>query len=375
MKKSFILFIIISIFFLFSCNRKTTEKKGTKENNLLEQTKPLKGEIRLELEKVLSFDPSKTNREAVDLGWFGKDVKGNYYFSSSEISVFKYSPEGRYLKKFLHKGQGPGELSYISYFRILPEGIYISNGRKLIKCDFEGKIVFEKNFKERHGIEMVNDNEFVGTFNDVKKEGGKTIFKKALGLLDINERVLAKYFESKKSGITIVRTGKGVIAFGIKGVFPSIEWAYDRKNGIVYFGVSDKYRIYSVDLKGNKICSFGKKEAPRIRTYREKKEIADMFKQMGEGIKKALIKKIPDEKLAFINMKVSPSGYLLVYDGDGNVDVFDKKGNYIYKLLPPEGMKMEAFAIFGRGYLGYIEETDNGDIFTEYRVKKPLNIF
>ncbi len=311
MKKTFILFTIISIFFLFSCNHKTTEKKGTKRNKLLEQTKPLKGEIRLELEKVLSFNPSETNKDAVNLGRVGKDKDGNFYFSSSKISVIKYSPDGKYLKAFLKKGQGPGELPYISYFRILPEGIYLSNGRKLIKFDFEGKIVFEKKFKERHGIKMVKDNEFVGTFNDVKKEGDKTIFKKALGLLDINEKVLVKYFDTLKSGITIVRTGKGAIAFGIRGVFPAMEWAYDRKNGIVYFGVSDKYRIYSVDLKGNKICSFGKKQVPKTRTYKEKEEIVNIFKQIGEGIKKALIKKIPDEKLAFINMEVSPPAICL----------------------------------------------------------------
>ena len=378
MKKISVLFIILFTVFLFSCKSKTTKKhiKKTAENNLLEQTVPQKGELKLELEKVLSFDPSETNPDAINLGWMGKDKNGDYYFSFSKTgSILKYSPEGKYLKSFLKKGQGPGELPYISYFRILPEGVYVSSGRKLIKFDFAGDVVFEKSFKKRHGIEIVNDNEFVGTFDDVQKSDKQTVFKKAVGLMDINEKVLVKYFDTLKSGITIVRTGKGAIAFGISGVFPAIEWAYDRKNRIVYFGVSDKYKIYSVDLKGDKIGTFGKKDKERYRTNEEKIKISNMFKNMGKEIQKALIKKLPDKKLAFINMEVSPAGYLLVYDGDGNADVFDMKGNYIYRLLPPEGREMDEFTFFGGGYLGYLKETDNGDVFTEYRVKNPEDIF
>ncbi len=387
MKKISVLFIILFTLFLFSCKSKTTKKnvKKTAENNLLKQTIPQKGEIKLELEKVLSFDPSKTNLEALGAKIVEKDIEGNYYFVVPEKAlVLKYSREGKFIGKICKYGLGPGEMRYVDYIKPVEDGIFLSNSREIMKVDEKGESIFKKNLKQIYSpLDIVDDKRYLASFYEIDKKEEKEkpfSYKKAFGLFDMNEHLIKKYANSKDVGMITVKTTKGVFSISIAGLNPSLEWSYDSKNDVIYYGFTNKYKIFAIQLDGKEKFSFGK-VSKRISLSRNDRERIGktFFRGLDKELRRAFLKELPDRLMSFSKIRVLPSGYIAIFVPNKNLssslDIFDNKGNYLYHLNPPEGIGFVELKFFSNGHIGYLKETDEGLFFIEYRVKKPEGIF
>ncbi len=386
MKKISVLFIILFTLFLFSCKSKTTKKhiEKTVENNLLEQTTPLKGDIKLGLKKVLSFDPSKTNIEALGAKIVEKDDKGNYYFVVPEKAmVLKYSPKGKFLRKICKYGLGPGEMRYVDHIKPVENGVFLSNSREIMKIDEKGKAVLKRTLKQVYSsIETVDDNRYIASFYEMvksDKRGQTPPYKKAFGLFNIDERLIKKYVTLKDLGIITVKITKGIYSISISGLNSNIEWSYDAKNRIIYYGIANEYKIFAVQLNGKKQFSFGRTCKRKTLSETDKEKIGKRFDGLPKELKRAFLKQLPNRLMFFSKIKVLPSGYIAVYipsrDLSNSIDIFDNKGYYIYHLNPLKKIKFGELMILTDGHLGYLKETDKGILFTEYRVKKPKEIF
>jgi hypothetical protein len=131
MKKSFVL--LSCFFLLFGCQKQYKIDK-TREDGVevvLNHLQPymIKGEPSTPvLEKDFSID---TEREDLlktgltDIETFDVDDQGNIFviqWQSKENFVFKFDPQGHFMKSFLRFGQGPGELEYGGKVLINPQG-------------------------------------------------------------------------------------------------------------------------------------------------------------------------------------------------------------------------------------------------------------
>ncbi len=382
MKKNILLiFIIFLMLFSISCKSNQNKTEKPKTASLLHQTAPQNGEIILKIEKVLSFDPSKDNIDAIGVGMVRKDKGGNYYFyNSSKVKILKYNNKGKFIKSFLRKGKGPGELPYIMDFAVVENGIYVSDGEKTIKFDFDGNMVFEKKLKIRcFPVAVRDDKTVIGTFYDKESMKNKKV-KKKLALLNTEGKIIKGIVSTDKSGQIIIRTGKMIMAFMMPGATPSLVWAYNKKDDTIYYAESDKYLINSINLKTGKTVSFGKVYKDIFLTTADKKKMADNFSNTSEDLKKAFAKQLPDRRMPIVRFRALPSGYLAVitpYKGlDNTVDIFDNKGDYIYRIInKKDNLDFSDFDYFSDGHLGYLKETDNGIIFTEYKVIEPKDVF
>jgi 6-bladed beta-propeller len=77
---------------------------------------------------------------------FDLDSRGCLYVLDKD-QLLKFSPEGKFVRNFWKKGQGPGEIAspyqMVSFFS-LKDGLYIYDGRgKIIRLDPDGKLIGE----------------------------------------------------------------------------------------------------------------------------------------------------------------------------------------------------------------------------------------
>lgn len=100
----------------------------------------------LEEEFVIDFEREELARLGIGaVSEFDVDRDGSI-FCLSQFEVFKFDPQGRFLKKFGIRGQGPGEYTYPGHIRITESdevALYDSGGNKFLLFDTEGEFVRE----------------------------------------------------------------------------------------------------------------------------------------------------------------------------------------------------------------------------------------
>ena len=371
-----LLFVCFVIFLLIpSCkSRKGAEEAGTE---LLNQTSPIKGKLTLRLQKMRSFDPALTNPLVIRAREVLKDREGNYYFvSRAGVLFLKYYGNGKFVRNFVKEGEGPGEARYIYHFTLAGDSIYIEGVSKILKFDLNGKLLRERKIERTYiPFETLEGEKILGTFWDISGN----VRKNSLGLFDRDENLLKRYVSTNPIKPIWIRYEEG----GLTGLtspmlIPGLVWTYDRTRKIIYYGISDRYEILALNFQGKKLLSFGRKFKRKKLSYRDREKIAEKIKIIEKSQKKQLIKKLPDRLMYFTKIEVLPSGYIAVYTPSPesySMDIFNGKGKYLYRLKAPIGLSLKKLTVFCDGNLGYLKETDNGLLFTEYRVIKPSDIF
>jgi hypothetical protein len=158
MTKSIVLISFIVLFcFTFGCQKQEQVERFMEDGvevvvNHLEPYK-LRGEPNsLILEKVLSIDTESDELAEVglpDVSSVSADSEGNIYFFRYERSdnfLYKFSKNGKFMKSFGKRGQGPGEIQMVSYFLIdSKDNIIISDAanRKIIFFNNNGELTKE----------------------------------------------------------------------------------------------------------------------------------------------------------------------------------------------------------------------------------------
>ena len=380
MKKISVLFIVLFVLFLFSCKIKPTKKNIEKstENSLLKQTKPLKGEITLELEKVLSFDLTKSNPAVLVVNKVLKGEEGYYFTNIKDVKIFKYDKNGKFVREFLRKGQGPGELPYLMNAKFINNSIYALFMNKVIKFDKNGKLIFQKQFNARYyPIDIVDDNRVICEKFNMAAVDGDNKELKIIEIFDIKEEKPVKIAGTEFAGQITIKKGGGYVSFTVPALSPGIVWTYDKKNKRLYYANSNEYKITAMNTKGEKLFDFGKEFKP---IAVDMKIINEQFGGMDKNSLESIRKRLPEHIMPIGKIKILASGNIAVYNEfaeakESGIDIFDSKGNYIYRIKIPENLSLADFHFLKDGSIGFIEEKPERVIFTEYRVKKPENVF
>jgi len=122
MKK--LVFIVVVLFLVSSCGQKQDEVDRIIEDGVevvINHLEPYKIEDRtstLTLEQEMTIDTEKDEVAEiglVDMETFDIDEEANIYiirWASNENFVYKFDNQGRFVKSFVRKGQGPGEIEW-----------------------------------------------------------------------------------------------------------------------------------------------------------------------------------------------------------------------------------------------------------------------
>lgn len=275
------------------------------------------------------------------------DDAGNIYFLESLEGVISvYNKDGKIIRQFGKKGQGPGEFVSPVYLSLSPE-------KKVCVLDRPGKAIqiFDLNGKwlERRQLPSI------GTMNNLKfdLEGGVYIQDMRSRLVLKDEKRIKRgvpglsrlqRFNSRFETIMEVVTwenrflkGAGFIGFNILLYHDIFCYDLDSSN-CLYYGDSSRYEIHQMTPEG-RVIKIIKKKAKRIRTT--SKDLGNYLKDFPEM--KDQDYEMSETKPFFFDVHILDKIGLLVgtyedeWNGEGILfcDLFDQDGFYIAKVKAP----------------------------------------
>lgn len=254
-----------------------------------------------------------------------------------EIRVFDAS--GQYMGMLARKGSGPGELKFATGMEWDATGrlwvVDPGNARYSVFDTTRALVATHRRpiggyeFAWSGGFDVVGrlhewDAVRIGTQSrrvfirlDDTVEPADTF-----SLPDYEER----YLELRRGGLVrVIRS----LPFGV-----SLVWRFDPR-GYVWFGITDRYRIYQQSLHGDTLRIMEREYTRLPVTAAEKAEAMEELRSFIEQGGKVTPADIPDEKAAFRAIFIDDRGYLWVQpivDGEetGKIfDVFDRDGRYL----------------------------------------------
>lgn len=311
-------------------------------------------EPKLEIRTEKIFELGKGDILFSSLDSVCEDAQKNVYVLDRMASkIYKFSPEGKFLKDLYRQGEGPGEIQSMYDFALADKKVYVLDymKNKIIVMEEDGTFIRE--FKTN----SVFLNDFIGIFEDwlVFSRKDSPFARKTSRLYDVNNVIVfvSKDGETEKDFFTFTNkqfylasaTGGGGMSWD-----PFMAVIGDGK---LYACSSQEYLIEVLDLKTGLLISKFKRTYPR-----KKHEMRDSLKKF--------ISKYSAPKRRFDNDIRE-----LFYDG-GNLwiqtstEVEDK--GQMYDVFDSNGRFLDSFFINTKGQImeiegGYIYsyETDEED--------------
>lgn len=326
--------LFLSVFMMiFSCRVQKGEWKGTiEEENGVTVVKnpkePIYGKEVFSLEEELSIGEAEGREEymfsqirsvAVD------DEERIYVLDYKENNVKIYDKNGKFVKKFGKKGQGPGEF-------FLPRTVIITNQDEILVQNIRSLAFFslEGDFKRSLSAAQVR----LGTFN-IDSDGN--IISLCIIREDENPRYELKKFDSELNYLYSLGSSPlpNARRDGFNPLFPVLRWNVINRNQIVC-GYMKEYELKVFDAKGNLIRKILKEYTPLEVTQEDVDERLE-GEELPPQFKESMV--IPKYHCPFRWMIADVEGRIFVWtyervaDGEGYYyDVFDAEGKYIVKV-------------------------------------------
>lgn len=400
MKKSSVFFLILAVVLLISCGGEVEKTEKTTRVGKLDKaegvtievvegikhvknTSPIKGTISLETGKLLEIDSASIKSEkGAFFSNVDRDQEGNIYLLDMyNVIVRKFSKEGKLLKSFLQKGEGPGELMFALNVRISGNNLWASFADQFCRFDREGTFLEKKQFKRRYGeIIHVDENTFIGTYD--RFEEGKKIGN-AVALINKDEQVLTELLavDDPNIGHSELRVEGRGFRFVSVGITPLLRSAYSGENGKLYLCASNDYKIYVKNLNAETqivIHNLEKKQGKKI-TPQDKEEILGNYKRFPIQWRDQFRKEMPPTFQIIRRIAALPNGLMAVYRITGfstvEIDIYDKNGQFLYIITPSQEIPNLRRAIFFKDRVAIISTREAGDIYEEFRVKNFPEIY
>ena len=326
--------------------------------------KVFSGELKIaKLKPAFNIFPS----EDIDNGFFTFPIdlitnkNGEIFLIDAKRKrILKYDKRGKFVKYIGRKGQGPGE--YLSPYRLcfINKKLYVYDQmtRKIHIYNNSGSYLRTLNI--RHYLDFYSDfyvNEKDEVYGIWEKYSGKTI-----------EKVFGKISNMKIENIKVLNReiikAAAVMGGVIHGYSPKVFFRHGYGGGYVSnntkreiffydYKTGSMRKVLMLKYKKEKISSedryyirkyYGKKEAKKLNKYKPFYE--NLFSDRKNNI--YLLRPL-DERISSYKQKKT-------------VDVYDKNGNFIYRVILPE----DAYPLFfENGYVYMQRKGKEGEFFID----------
>jgi len=379
MKKLIYLILILSLF--LCCG----PKEGKVENvivdgvaHIMNPEEPLRGEIKLDIEKTLEINPYIHEEVGLRRFSFARDIDGEVIlFDPSRAEAQRFNKNGEYMGRLFREGQGPGEFPERRTFNVyfMNNQIWVTGGKKFMKYDKNGQFLFERRLGYRPSF-FVDEN----TFFINEREWKEQEWLDKISLVNLSsgkdgEISIIDFFQ--KENIGLFRKKDGSEGYAEEWGTPDIRFVYDQKNRKLCVGLNTEYKIYVKNLKGEIMYVMERAyKNVKVSTEDKKKLLSWALKQESS---KWILSAYPDTLVAIKETKILPNGYLAVFRVSGietvEVDVFDQEGRYVYIMKPPQGVSLETVKFYSFGFAIKETKEDGLEVYAEYKIKNLPDIF
>jgi len=344
--------------------------------HVLNAARPLKGTVKLDVERTRTINPYDQPDVALRMILFCRDAAGQVIlYDPNGAEGHRFAPDGKYLGLLTKKGQGPGEFSPMQGYRVDFYGpdIWVFGGMKVARFDGQGRLVKDKVLKHHH-YEGVDAGRFltVGSTWTEKKDQIRTL--KLVEFSMDGEDKAVDLLQAENIGM--IRNPNGQGGFGEGWGTPNFFYTADPERKRILCGLNTEYKIQVKDYSGKNTLVIEKAYEP-IKARR-----ADVEKLMSWSLKdertKWMITAYPDRFVAITNIRLLPQGHFAVFRVSGpemfEIDVFSPEGECLYALIPPDGVKMNEAVFFSSGF-SVIEADGDYSVYREYRIKNLPEVF
>jgi hypothetical protein len=255
---------------------------------------------------------------------FALDSRGSLYVLDVD-QLLEFSPEGRFVRNFYKKGQGPGEIGapyHMVSFLVSGDGLYVYDGRgKIIRLDREGTLIAET--KQTAGrffelLGMCREGFFMRGQSSARWGGGA-------GFQEVETQIYLLSLDGasaeKIAGFTSrIYQGPG---FGMD--WDGYKDVLNRRDGTLYVNRTCEYQVEMTDLLNRKSIGSLTRAYPRVPFVIGDRE-KDFYAKYNPP-KKDYANDISELYMCDDNLWVSTS---TSDEARGNLfDVFDPKGRYV----------------------------------------------
>lgn len=282
--------------------------------------------------------------------------------------TFIFNPDGKFVKSFAPRGEGPGEVKV--HFEAYHAGEFI------IMADFERLHYFKTDgtyaksvpntFFARRPAFFIDKDQMVTSPLSIYGRRDTTGQIKRLNLSTKKETVISE-FKIFAGGQNLKRKSGPARLIIIVGLSPLMT--VGQGNGKIYYGISNQYKINAADTNGEPLFSFGVKRENRDISKDDKKKLFAHFKRMSEEDRASYIKNFPDTPTYFSRIEeigkhiyVFAPDPLHAFPGHSrikHIDIFSLDGTYRYKAAFKfeKGLK-PLYTIIKNGFLYAVLENE-----------------
>lgn len=293
--------------------------------------------------------------------------------------LFLFDKNGKLLKGFGKKGEGPGEIKLFRQAGLYNAGdkIAIQDSDRIHYFNWNGDFIESKsNIRSRNPILFLSQYEFITAPRNILAAPGGVAEVKKIDLKNSKEILITKFSMYKGGAIQNTNSRAAIVANGLTPLFE-----LGKHGDRLYYGVSDKYNIEVSDMKGNVINSFSLRRGKKSVTEEEKAApILRGAKGLApEELLRNLAKKLPNEETYFIDIK-SHNDQIWVYVTNWNrsnsfqIDIFSLNGKYLYKRFVKidegESIRLRPLVHGNTVFLVILNEDDESRI-AKYKIVLP----
>jgi outer membrane protein assembly factor BamB len=264
---------------------------------------------------------------------FDIDSEASIYLTSYENAegmIFKFDSRGNFVRSFLRKGQGPGELEGRNYLTLYPsvdrnDNIAVSDfGNKMVVFDQDGKMIEERKIDSSTVSTSPLPNGNFLSFMSVMDGRSEFINQNPLCLLDSQ---FDKIKELDKQMVPNPIVGKR-----LKGMYYILSWSVS--DSMIFTGFQERgYEIFAYDFDGNLVRKIKKESSPVPVPEEYKKKFME---QWNAPIFDSIRSKIyfPDAMPPFHSFLADDEGRLFVMTYEKG----DNPGEFIFDIFNPDGV-------------------------------------
>jgi len=305
------------------------------------------------LEEEFRIDSSRSDlvkAELSDLSMGDIDSDGNIYFVNSirksEKIIYKFNKKGEFITCFCRKGQGPGEIQWVSYFGIeANNNIIISdhNSKKILLFDRDGKLIQETHYNPIYDTIVPLENGKYLAYQFFTDLSRKTFSRNIVLCNSIFEEI-------KKLDTCKV---PDPFKLGRRGAPLNAVFLFVVSKGKIYVGNEDRgYEIFIYDLNGNLL----KKIRKEYESVKIPEKLIKERRKRYEGT--------PGLKVFF--PVYYPAFNFFIIDDEGRLYVRtwekgENAGEYIFDIFNPDGIFIMRKSMKTSGFPVFIEARVNNN--------------
>jgi len=391
MKKCFVV-VLVFICVLFLLKRDVwsyIEGRDVKGNEIGQKSAELKnGIVELKLKKTLVIDSLLIDEKNPPLfSSAKKSEEKNLMLLLSrkpKLELFSFDGKGSLMSRFLSKGEGPGELPELDSFQIVDDIIVVTGFKKMITYNMNGKLIDENKLE---GIVsyfkyFIDKERYICNISE-RDESGELIRHLVIKNIKSAE-IVASFCKDEKRrdiGVTMVLNNQLYHDW----ITPDYKFVFLPGRNCIVCGVSDSDQLYLKDLQGKTIKTAKINFTKRTVTPEESNQLIDSCSKLREypDLYNGFIKKIPNEFLIIMDIKLMPQDHFAVFLGTGfkkyAIKIFDKDLDYLFDIKFPDNVAsriqdLRDINFYEKGFF-VIEDTDEENQYVEYKIENLKQIF